>query len=155
MCVCTCACMCVSVMLACLSLTTPCVSFLFTLPCVCILANQYPYKHPHPHHPATHTAAALSDSDRIAGLVVLDIAPVSYSVTDGTNWQDTHRVSCVCVCVFFVFVSGGRRGCRLIRSKHALIYNPSIVLPALTSYHNKSTGDRDALVLAPARVQGG
>lgn len=52
----------------------------------CLLSDQH-------YHPATHTAAALSDSDRIAGLVVLDIAPVSYSVTDGTNWQDTHRVS--------------------------------------------------------------
>ncbi|GAB5033712.1 alpha beta hydrolase [Nannochloropsis oceanica] len=37
-------------------------------------------------------AAGLSHPDRIAGLVVMDIAPVTYSVTDGTNWQDTHEV---------------------------------------------------------------
>ena len=24
--------------------------------------------------------------------MVMDIAPVTYSVTDGTNWQDTHEV---------------------------------------------------------------
>ena len=38
------------------------------------------------------TAAALSTPERVAGLVVLDIAPVAYSITDGTNWQDTHKV---------------------------------------------------------------
>uniref|UniRef100_I2CPM3 Alpha beta hydrolase fold protein n=1 Tax=Nannochloropsis gaditana (strain CCMP526) TaxID=1093141 RepID=I2CPM3_NANGC len=37
-------------------------------------------------------AAGLSHPDRIAGLVVMDIAPVAYSVSDGTNWQDTHEV---------------------------------------------------------------
>jgi len=34
----------------------------------------------------------VSHPERIAGLVVMDIAPVTYSVSDGTNWQDTHEV---------------------------------------------------------------
>lgn len=41
------------------------------------------------------SAAALSTPERVAGLVVMDIAPVTYSITDGTNWQDTHKVSWV------------------------------------------------------------
>jgi hypothetical protein len=28
----------------------------------------------------------------VAGLVVMDIAPVTYTITDGTNWQDTQKV---------------------------------------------------------------
>lgn len=55
--------------------------------------HQAPITDPTPVHTTNiQTAAALSTPERVAGLVVMDIAPVTYSITDGTNWQDTHKV---------------------------------------------------------------
>jgi hypothetical protein len=61
-----------------------------------IIDSLYSYTYPYPYH-QYQTAAALSTPERVAGLVVMDIAPVTYSITDGTNWQDTHKVrGCGC-----------------------------------------------------------
>lgn len=40
----------------------------------------------------TACATALKYPDKIAGLVCMDISPVSYSVVDQTNWGETQRI---------------------------------------------------------------
>lgn len=62
-------------------------------PSLSLCLHQAPITDPTPVHTTNiQTAAALSTPERVAGLVVMDIAPVTYSITDGTNWQDTHKV---------------------------------------------------------------
>ena len=38
------------------------------------------------------SAAALKYPDRISGIIVLDIAPIAYSTTDGSHWAETSNV---------------------------------------------------------------